>query len=91
MMLFACALFTLALGVYVFFPESKVAPQRDKTRIEFLDERRAAIEDNLRDLQFERAAGKYQAEEFEAERAALEAEASAVSAEGRLLARRGHQ
>ena len=85
MTLLLCVLFTLAICVYVFFPEGKVAAQRDKTRLEFLDERRAAILDNLRDLQFEREAGKYQNAEYETERAALEAEEAAATAEAQSL------
>ncbi len=79
--LFLCAGFTLLLAVYVFFPEKRVASQLQKTRLEYLSERKAVLYDNLRDLQFERAAGKYSDEEYATERATLEGEAAAVVSE----------
>jgi hypothetical protein len=76
-----CILFTLALFVYVFYPERHVAAQRVKTRLDFLEERKAVLYDNLRDLNFEYRAGKYPEEDYVAQRAALEAEAAKVLAE----------
>ncbi len=78
---FLCVGLTLALAVYVFYPEKTVTAQKEKTRLEFLEERKAVLYDNLRDLNFEHRAGKYRDEEYAAERAALEAEAAAVVAE----------
>ncbi len=85
MALLLCAALTVALAIYVFYPEKQAAPQRDKPRLDYLFERRAAIEDNLRDLRFEHTAGKYRDEEFETERATLEGEAAAVAEEMRKL------
>ncbi len=79
--LVAGAVLTLALAAYIFYPEKRVAAQSEKTRLEFLEERRAVLYDNLRDLSFEHRAGKYRDEEYATERAALEAEAAAVVAE----------
>ena len=79
--LLACVLLTLGLAVYVFYPEKKVAAQSEKTRLEYLRERKAALYDNLRDLHFEHRAGKYRDEDYTSERAALEAEAAAVLTE----------
>ena len=87
MALLLCAALTLALAVYVFYPEKQAAPQRDKPRLDYLFERQAAIDENLRDLRFEHRAGKYRDEEFETERAALEAEAAGVADEIRKLER----
>ena len=47
----------------------------------YLEERKAVIYDNLRDLSFEHRAGKYRDEEYNFERAALEGEAAAVMVE----------
>ncbi len=81
MIALACVLFTAVLAAYVFHPERTVASQKEKTRIEYLRERKLRIEDNLRDLRFEHRAGKYRDEEFTAEEAALEREAHEVAAE----------
>ena len=77
----ACTLLTLALLAYVFYPEGKVEAQSEKTRLEFLRERKDALYDNLRDLNFEFRAGKYREEEYAVERAVLEEEAGQVVAE----------
>jgi hypothetical protein len=76
-----CAIFTLALFAYVFYPERNVAVQRVKTRLDFLEEQKIVLYDNLRDLNFEYRAGKYPEEDYVAQRAALEAEAAKVLTE----------
>ena len=81
MILTVCLLFTLAIFVYVFFPDRNVAAQRIKTRLDFLQEQKAVLYDNLRDLNFEYRAGKYPEEDYVAQRAALEAEAAKVLTE----------
>jgi hypothetical protein len=81
MILAVCALFTIALFVYVFYPDRNVAAQRVKTRLDFLEEQKAVLYDNLRDLNFEYRAGKYPDEDYTAQRAALEAEAAQVLSE----------
>ncbi|HEY3988006.1 MAG TPA: hypothetical protein VGM02_01825 [Acidobacteriaceae bacterium] len=81
MILAVCAIFTVALFVYVFYPERNVAAQRVKTRLDFLEEQKAVLYENLRDLNFEYRAGKYPDEDYTAQRAGLEAEAAQVLAE----------
>ena len=81
MILAVCALFTVALFVYVFYPDRHVAAQRVKTRLDFLEEQKAVLYENLRDLNFEYRAGKYPEEDYTAQRAALEAEAAQVLSE----------
>jgi hypothetical protein len=81
MILAICAVFTIALFVYVFYPERHVTVQRVKTRLDFLEEQKAVLYDNLRDLNFEFRAGKYPEEDYVAQRATLEAEAAQVLAE----------
>ncbi len=82
-----CVLLTVGLVAYIFYPEKQVAAQSEKSRIEFLRERKEALYDNLRDLNFEYRAGKYREEEYEAERATLETEAAEVMGEIDLLER----
>lgn len=81
MILAVCLVFTLALFAYVFFPDRNVAAQRVKTRLDFLEEQKVVLYDNLRDLNFEYRAGKYPEEDYVAQRATLEAEAARVLAE----------
>jgi hypothetical protein len=81
MILTVCATFTIALFVYVFYPERTVTAQRVKTRLDFLEEQKAVLYDNLRDLNFEYRAGKYPEEDYVAQRATLEAEAAQVLSE----------
>jgi hypothetical protein len=81
MILAVCSVFTIALFVYVFYPERNVATQRVKTRLDYLEEQKAVLYDNLRDLNFEYRAGKYPEEDYTAQRAALEAEAAQLLAE----------
>jgi hypothetical protein len=77
----ACGILVLAVFAYVFWPERDSARQPQKTRLEFLGERKQVVYDNLRDLNFEYRAGKYPEEDFTAQRNSLEAEAATVLAE----------
>jgi len=72
---------TLALLVYTFWPENVFASQREKTRLDFLLERKEQLYENLRDLNFEYKAGKYPDEDFEVQRTQLENEAAVLLAE----------
>ena len=58
------ALLTLGLFAYIFWPERNPFVQADKTRIDSLRERKDAIYENLRDLNFEYLAGKYPETEY---------------------------
>ncbi|MGB6726974.1 MAG: hypothetical protein WBE74_13805, partial [Terracidiphilus sp.] len=71
----------IALMVYTFWPENVFASQREKTRLDFLFERKEQLYENLRDLNFEHRAGKYPEEDFEAQRALLENETAELLAE----------
>jgi len=77
----AGALLALALFVYTFWPENVFASQREKTRLDFLLERKEQLYENLRDLNFEYRAGKYPEEDFAAQRAQLENETAVLLAE----------
>jgi len=77
----AGAFLTLALLVYTFWPENVFASQRQKTRLDYLLERKEQLYENLRDLNFEYRAGKYPEEDFQVQRAQLENEAALLMAE----------
>ncbi len=71
----------LLLIVYTFWPDKNAAVQRQKTRLDFLEELKEQIYANLRDLNFEFQAGKYPQEDYAVQRDILEKEAAAVLAE----------
>ena len=77
----AGAALLVALFIYTFWPENVFASQREKTRLDFLLERKEQLYENLRDLNFEYRAGKYPEEDFAAQRAQLEDEAALLLAE----------
>jgi hypothetical protein len=80
---------TLALFAYMFWPEKNPFVQADKTRVDYLQERKDAIYENLRDLSFEYQAGKYPEQDYAEQRAGLEDEAARVIAEMEMLQARG--
>jgi hypothetical protein len=82
-------LLTAALFGFIFWPEKNPFFQADKTRVDYLRERKDAIYENLRDLNFEYLAGKYPEQDYSEQRGALEDEAAQVIAEMEALERRG--
>jgi len=74
-------LLTVALLFYTFWPENVFASQRQKTRLDYLIERKEQLYENLRDLNFEYRAGKYPEEDFLTQRTQLENEAAVLLAE----------
>ena len=79
---------TVILFAFVFWPERNPFYEADKTRADYLRERKEVIYDNLRDLNFEYQAGKYPEQDYIEQRTALENEAAAVIAEIETLERR---
>jgi hypothetical protein len=77
----AGVLLLIALLVYTFWPENAFASQGEKTRLDYLLERKEQLDENLRDLNFEFRAGKYPEEEFEAQRTQLENETAQLLVE----------
>ncbi len=69
---------TLVLAVYIFMPARDVLPFTRKTRLDFLEERRDVVYENLRDLNFDFRAGKYPEQDYSRQRNLLEAEAAAI-------------
>ncbi len=79
--LIAGVLLLFALFLYTFWPENSFASQKQKTRLDFLLERKEQLYENLRDLNFEYRAGKYPEEDFAAQRGQLERETAELMAE----------
>jgi hypothetical protein len=79
----------LALFAFIFWPEKNPFFQADKTRVDYLRERKDVIYENLRDLNFEYMAGKYPEQDYAEQRSALEDEAAQVIAEMDALEQRG--
>jgi hypothetical protein len=80
---------TVATFLFIFWPERNPFFQADKTRVDYLLERKDAIYDNLRDLNFEYLAGKYPEQDYTDQRTGLEDEAARVIAEIERLNARG--
>jgi hypothetical protein len=78
---FPPALLLIACFAYIFWPQAKLAATVEKTRLDYLRERKDVIYENLRDLNFEFRAGKYPEDDYERQRASLETEAASVIAE----------
>ena len=74
-----------ALLVYTFWPENVFASQKEKSRLDYLLERKEQLYENLRDLNFEYKAGKYPEDDFQVQRAQLEDETSQLLSEIELL------
>ena len=81
--------FELALGLlltlpalfYIFYLPGRLYLGPRKTRLSYLRERKEAVYDNLRDLNFEQKAGKLSEGDFEGVRNSMEEEAAALLAE----------
>ncbi|HJT00385.1 MAG TPA: hypothetical protein VJ756_14935 [Terriglobales bacterium] len=77
----ACAMFTLAVLVYVFWVPGQLEVSEEKTRLAYLRERKEAVYENLRDLNFEYKAGKFPEADYQGMKASLETEAAGILAE----------
>ncbi|QMV19818.1 hypothetical protein GOB94_14810 [Granulicella sp. 5B5] len=75
------ALLTLGCFAYILWPQQKLARPTEKTRLDYLRERKDAIYENLRDLNFEFRAGKYPEDDYARQRESLENEAARVVSE----------
>jgi len=76
--LIPAAVLLLGCFAYVFWPQPKLTAETEKTRLDYLRERKDVIYDNLRDLNFEFRAGKYPEDDYLRQRDSLEAEAAQV-------------
>ena|SRR5437016_1856362 len=77
----ACAMVTLGTLFYVFYLPGRLQMGPDKTRLAYLQERKEAVYENLRDLNFEHQAGKLPEPDFQSLKASLEDEAAGILAE----------
>jgi hypothetical protein len=76
-----CIAITTAALYYVFHVPDLVLAGPEQTRGAFLRERKDAVYENLRDLNFEYRAGKVPDADFQAMKSSLEDEAAAILAE----------
>ena len=78
---FTCLAITAAALYYIFrIPEALTAGP-EKTRVAFLRERKEAVYENLRDLNFEYNAGKVPDSDYQSTKNSLEEEAAGILAE----------
>jgi hypothetical protein len=75
------ALLALACAAFIFWPQRRTAPPVEKSRLDYLRERRDVIYENIRDLNFEFRAGKYPEDDYLRQRESLENEAAGVLTE----------
>jgi hypothetical protein len=79
--LLACMFVIAGALFYVFYLPGSLYLGVEKTRVSYLRERKEAIYENLRDLNFEYKAGKFPDSDYQTMKTSLEEEAAAVLAE----------
>jgi hypothetical protein len=72
---------TIGCFAYIFWPQERIVAPVEKTRLDYLRERKEVVYENLRDLNFEFRAGKYPEDDYERQRESLEEEAANVVTE----------
>ena len=72
---------TVAALIYVFYLPEKIFLGPEKTRASFLRERKDAVYENLRDLNFEYKAGKVPDADYHSLKSSLQDEAATLLAE----------
>jgi len=82
---FICGFITLATLWFVFGGSAHVFTSPEKTRLNYLQERKDVVYENMRDLNFEFHAGKISAEDYASLKASLEEEAAGILAESARL------
>jgi hypothetical protein len=76
-----CAMVLLCFLFYVFYLPGRLNLGPEKTRLSYLQERKEAIYENMRDLNFEQQAGKLPDQDYQSLKSSLEEEAAGVLAE----------
>jgi len=76
-----CLMLALASLFYVFYLPGKVHLGPEKTRAGYLRERKDAVYENLRDLNFEYKAGKIPETDYASMKSSLQDEAATILAE----------
>jgi hypothetical protein len=77
----SCIMVLLCVLFYVFYLPGRLYLGPEKTRLAYLQERKEAIYENLRDLNFEQQAGKLPDQDYQSLKLSLEEEAAGVLAE----------
>ena len=77
----SCIMVTLCVLFYVFYLPGRLHLGPEKTRLAYLQERKEAIYENMRDLNFEHQAGKLPDQDYQSLKFSLEEEAAGVLAE----------
>jgi hypothetical protein len=81
MTLLICVAVTLLTLLYVFYLPGKLYLGPEKTRASYLRERKDAVYENLRDLNFEYNAGKLPEADYQSMKSSLQDEAAMLLAE----------
>jgi hypothetical protein len=76
-----CLLVTIAGLLYIFYLPGKLFLGPEKTRASYLRERKDAVYENLRDLNFEYKAGKMPDADYQSLKSSLQDEAATLLAE----------
>jgi hypothetical protein len=76
-----CLMLTVACLFYVFYLPGKLYLGPERTRVSYLKERKDAVYENLRDLNFEYKAGKVPQTDYVSLRSSLQDEAATILAE----------
>ena len=76
-----CAMFAIACVFYVFYLPGRLFLGPEKTRSGYLRERKDAVYENLRDLNFEYKAGKVPDADYTSLKSSLQDEAATILAE----------
>ena len=82
---FLCGFITLGTIWFIFGGSGNVFSSPEKTRLNYLQERKDVVYENMRDLNFEYHAGKLSAEDYGSLKASLEEEAAGILAESARL------
>ncbi len=76
-----CAMLTIAALLYVFYLPGTLRLGPEKTRLSYLRERKDAVYENLRDLNFDYKAGKLPEADYQSMKSSLEEEAASILSE----------
>jgi len=79
--MFVAALLLIATFFYVFYLPGRLFLGPEKTRAAYLRERKDAVYENLRDLNFEYQAGKVPDADYQSMKSSLQDEAATILAE----------
>ena len=82
---FLCGFVTLATVWFVFSGSGNVFTSPEKTRLNYLQERKDVVYENMRDLNFEFNAGKISPEDYASLKGSMEDEAAGILAEAARL------